>query len=82
MLLLATVLTILWTLYGYPYGLAHQGALYARTVLTVNIALPLLLAALLWRNRSRPRYGRAFTYHWVLWAWISTYAFAHLGELP
>lgn len=77
-----TALAIIWTLYGYRHGAAHQGALYARTIVAINIAMPLLLTVLFQRNRRSPSYGRAFAYQWLLWAWIGSYAFAYLGELP
>jgi hypothetical protein len=80
-LILAAVLSIIWTLVGYRYGATHQGALYARVVMTINIAVPLFLTILFWKNRSRPKYVRAFTYQWLLWALIGVYAFAYLGEL-
>jgi hypothetical protein len=78
----ATILSLVATAYGFRYGLQYEGAAYAWTVLAINIMTPLLLSCLLWINRRTPRYAVCFAYHWLLCAWIGSYAFAYLGELP
>lgn len=42
----------------------------------VNTAVPVGLAIAYFRNRTRPSWWITFALHWILFAWIGSYAFA------
>ncbi len=80
--LVLVVISLAWTISGYSYARDWQGVGYARLVIAINVSGPLILAAILWRNRVRQRRPLAFAFHWLLFAWFGSYAFAYMGELP
>lgn len=80
--LLLSVLSLAWTIAGYPYARDFQGLGYARLVTAINVSTPLLLAGILRRNRLSQRWSLAFAFHWLVFAWLGSYAFAYMGETP
>lgn len=77
-----TALSLGWTAWGFSDAARWQGTTYAWTVASVNFAMPLSLASLLRWTRAAPRWGGSFAFHWLLFAWLGSYAFAYLGETP
>jgi hypothetical protein len=63
-------------------GLQYQGLNHTAALLMVN----LLWLGLLWWSTVRaskgPSFVRNLLTHWILFAWLSWYAFPYLGELP
>jgi hypothetical protein len=78
------VLTAVWFIVGWRFGLRYQGAWYAYFACAVNSAWIAALAALLWQCRRKKRISFAsnLLVHWVLFAWLAWWAFPNLGELP
>lgn len=77
-----TALSLAWTAWGFSDAAQWQGTTYAWTVAGLNIVVPLSLACLLRWTRAAPRWGVSFAFHWLLFAWLGSYAFAYLGETP
>jgi hypothetical protein len=83
LLALATVLSLVWFVFSWNYGLEYQGALHTYVVCIVNIAW----VGFLWVMFTRTwKVGSSFKtnlfLHWMLFAWLAWYAFPYLGELP
>jgi hypothetical protein len=79
---LAVGLSVPWFVLGWKFGLQYQGADYVRRVCGLNalwitaVGLTFLLS---WKRS--PNFGASLVLHWVLFAWLSWYAFPYLGEL-
>jgi hypothetical protein len=83
LLALATVLSIVWFVSGWNYGLEYQGAQFTHVVCIVNFTW----IAFLWVIFTRPwKVGSSFKtnlfLHWMLFAWLAWGAFPYLDELP
>jgi hypothetical protein len=83
LLALATVLSVVWFVSGWEYGLKYQGPRYTYVVCFVNTAW----IGFLWVIFTRAwKVGSSFKtnlfLHWMLFAWLTWYAFPYLGELP
>lgn len=83
LLAVATVLSVIWFVTGWKYGLRYQGARYVYEVCAANIAGLSLLAIVFSRyGKSKPSFGLNLALHWLLFVWLAWYAFPYLGELP
>src|SRR5712692_694824 len=79
----AVLLTVIWFLGGWKFGLQYQGARFIYSVCAINMLWILFLAFFLFRARKRiPSFARSLALHWLLFAWLAWYAFPYLGELP
>ncbi len=77
------LLTIVWFMGGWKFGLQYQGTRFTYLVCAINALWILFLAAFLIRARKRnPSFPKNLALHWLLFAWLSWYAFPYLGELP
>jgi len=67
---------------GWRHGLEDQGSRYTLTTALISLAFAAIIAGMLilWRRRFSPRRGLAVNF--FLFAWVFTYAFPYLGELP
>jgi hypothetical protein len=74
-------LSILHNVVGISYGLRYQGKVYTVIVTSVNFALILIIASLLIHSRRAPSFAKSLFFHWLLFAWLLSYAFPYLGEL-
>lgn len=77
------VLSVIWFLGSWGYGLQYQGHRYTYAISVVNAlwasALSIMFLAA-WRRKSS--YWISLAAHWMLFAWLGWYAFPYLGELP
>jgi hypothetical protein len=79
----ATVLSVIWFVGGWKYGLQFQGAHYTYAVCFANIAWLVFLWAMFGRSWKRESsFKTNLLLHWILFAWLAWYAFPYLGELP
>lgn len=79
----AAVLSIMYFVSSWKWGLEYQGANFTHSVCIINIVWVAFLGFTLAMNRRRaPSYGFNLFLHWVLFAWLAWYAFPYLGELP
>jgi hypothetical protein len=83
LLAIATILSVVWFVIGWTYGLQYQGPRYVYEVCVLNIAgLGFLTAAFFRCWKREPSFRLNLALHWLLFVWLSWYAFPYLGELP
>ena len=77
------VLTIIWFVESWNFGLQYQGARFTYVTCAFNGILAAAIGALLvvFRKTS-PSFRKALAIHWLLFAWLAWCAFPYLGELP
>jgi hypothetical protein len=80
---IAAVLSTVWFVAGWSYGLEYQGARHVWAVCVINIAWLLSLGVLFGRTwKAQASFGTNLFLHWLLFAWLAWFAFPYLGELP
>jgi hypothetical protein len=83
LLAILIVLSIIYFISGWQFGLQYQGLRYTRTVLIVNLGWAAVLVFAFVRTWQKEASFRASLFvHWMLFAWLAWYAFSYLGELP
>ena len=83
LLLVATVLSVIWFVSGWNYGLKYQGARYTHMIFNLNVAWIGCLGVLFTRaSRVGTSFKTNLFLHWMLFAWLAWFAFPYLGELP
>jgi len=83
LLAVATVLSVIWFVMGWKYGLQYQGAGYVYKVCVANVAWVAFLGGVFARYREgETSFKLNLALHWLLFAWLAWYAFPYLGELP
>jgi hypothetical protein len=79
----ATVLSVVYFVASWKWGLQYQGIRYTHIVCIVNIGWAAFLGLIFARSWNRPPSFRFNLFlHWMLFAWLAWYAFPYLGELP
>jgi hypothetical protein len=78
----ATALGVVWFIGGWKYGLKYEGPHYTYAVCAINLLWIAVLAGMLLGIRKKSSYAFNLAFHWMLFAWLSWYAFPYLGELP
>jgi hypothetical protein len=77
------VLSIVWFVGGWKWGLQYQGTRHVRFVCIANIAWLVFLGFAFAIGRKRvASFKRSLFLHWILFCWLAWYAFPYLGELP
>lgn len=80
---IATVMSVIWFIVGWNYGLQYQSPTYTHYICVLNIAwIAGIGALLLLRQKRNPSFASNLVFHLVLFAWLGWYAFPYLGELP
>jgi len=82
LLVLGTLLSALWYLSGWSYGLKYEGANYTLGCLMLSITLFVASAIALWLATSSPSFLKAILSQTLIFLWLGTYAFPWLGETP
>jgi hypothetical protein len=83
LLAVTTMLSVIWFVGDWKYGLQYHGAQYTYGICVANIAWLVLLGAMFGRNWKRESSFKSnLLLHWILFAWLGWYAFPYLGELP
>jgi hypothetical protein len=82
LLAVLTVLTAVYFVGSWNYGLKYQGRRFTYSICALNAGwLVLLWTAFILRGNT-PSFVRNLALHWLLFAWLGWYAFPYLGELP
>jgi hypothetical protein len=76
------LLSILFFVAGWEFGVKYQGATYVTWSLGFTVAGAVVLILLLEWNRRVPRWATSALFHFVLFGWLCTYAMPYLGEMP
>jgi hypothetical protein len=83
LLAVLTALSGMWFVGGWKLGLQYQDARYTRLVCAVNcVWVASLWAMFIYNWRRAPSFRANLLLHWIMFAWLSWYAFPYLGELP
>ena len=83
LLIAASGLSVPWFLATWSFAVGYHGARYTQYVCAINSAwLVALWAFLLSVWRRGQSFKANLIFHWVLFTWLSWYAFPYLGELP
>jgi hypothetical protein len=82
LLAVLTVLTAVYFVGSWNYGLEYQGRRFTYYICALNAGgLVFLWTAFMVRGNT-PSFVRNLILHWLLFAWLGWYAFPYLGELP
>jgi hypothetical protein len=82
LLAIATLLSPLWFLGGWKNGIIVQGSLYNFLVLGINVVWITVLWFMFARNwKTEPDFKVNLFLHWLLFLWLSWYAFPFFGEM-
>jgi hypothetical protein len=80
---IATVLSTIWFVGSWKYGLQYQGRTYTYLICALNAAwLSGLGVFLFLRRKYDPSFASNLAFHLLFFAWLGWYAFPYLGELP
>ena len=82
LLVTAAVLSLLWFVAGWRYGLEYEGSQFTYTCAAISAALALTAAILAVIAARTKNYYVNVLAHATLFYWSSSYAFPYLGELP
>lgn len=80
LLIVVTFLSVVWFALGWKDGIAIQGAAYCNPVLLVNIGCVAFLHLTFAYSRKTSSFGINLLCHWILFLWLSWYAFPFFGE--
>jgi hypothetical protein len=78
---LLIVLSVVFNVSSFSYGLKYQGELHTYLMYTYNALLLLGLSLVLWRNTKNPSIYSCVGFGVLLFAWLGWVAFPWLGEL-
>lgn len=79
----AIVLSAVWFFGSWSYGRQYQGRRYTDVILIANLIWIVVIAIIaLSRWKKMPSLPASIFLHWMLFAWLSWYAFPYLGETP
>jgi len=76
------LLSAVWFAAGWQLGLQYEGATFTWGTLVLSVLLSLGALGLGMSCRRRASFPRNLVAHWLLFAWVVTYAFPYLGETP
>ena len=76
------VLSVVWFVLGWSYGLQFEGTSFTFATAAISAGFAVTIAFLAWRNPRSTSFERSLSVHWLLFAWVVTYAFPYLGETP
>ncbi|MGO9243797.1 MAG: hypothetical protein ACLPT4_06305 [Verrucomicrobiia bacterium] len=76
------VASIVWFVGGWRYGLKYESLTYNISTALFSAVLAVCTGVLILRTRKSPSFTLSLLTHFVLFAWLITYAFPYLGELP
>lgn len=82
LLMLLTVLTIVDFIIEWRDGVVYQGARFTYGVCAANVIWLVVLWIAFVRGFRRSSFFNNLLAHWLLFAWLASFAFPYLGELP
>ncbi|HKR61537.1 MAG TPA: hypothetical protein VJS64_17755 [Pyrinomonadaceae bacterium] len=82
LLLILTCLSIFQNIISLPYGKKYQGEFHTIVVTAMNFSLIIALMIIGAWARRKPSFPLNLGFHWLMFAWVVSYAFPYLGELP
>jgi hypothetical protein len=83
LLICSILLSILYFVASWRWGLQYEGPYYTHTVCLLNAAWILILGAMFyWSRKKTPTFAYNLIVHGLFFVWLAWYAFPQLGELP
>jgi len=82
LLTVLTVLSILFFVASWNYGIKYQGPQFTYGTCVVNVGWLLVLWVVFVQAWRKPAFAKNLLAHWLFFAWLGWYAFPYLGELP
>jgi hypothetical protein len=83
LLAIATLLSVIWFVMGWKFGLQYQGTRYVYEVSAANVfGIAFLATGFSWSRKWEGSFTLNLALHWLLFVWLAWYAFPYLGELP
>jgi len=82
LLAISVVASIVWFVGSWRYGLKYEGLTYSISTALLSVILAVLTGVLILQSRKSPSFAINLLVHFVLFAWLTTYAFPFFGELP
>jgi hypothetical protein len=80
---LASLLSVVYFVEGWKFGVQYQGIRYVQTMSLANVLSVILLGAVFFRaRRAKTSFWNNLFTQWLLFAWLAWFAFPTLGELP
>ena len=76
------LLSLVWFRGGWDYGLKSQDFHYTLTTAIGSFVFAAAIAAILASRERADRFAWSLAANFLLFAWLQTYAFPYLGELP
>ncbi len=76
------LLSLVWFRGGWDYGLKYQDFHYTLTTAIGSFVFAAAIAAILASRERADRFAWSLAANFLLFAWLLTYAFPYLGELP
>lgn len=78
---LVLLLSLVWFGMSLDYGIRYQGGAYVAIAFGLNLLIAATIGVFFVRGRNSPSFRCSLISHWLLVAWIVSFAFPYLGEL-
>jgi len=75
-------LSVAWFVVGWSYGVKYEGIAFTLGSALLSAALCVATGVLLQRAWRQASFLGSLVLHWLLFAWMLTFAFPYLGETP
>jgi hypothetical protein len=82
LVVVAGVWSVAGFIIGWDFGVRYQGRAYTLICLLVSACMLTVSAIMLRRARMHPSFNLSLISHTIAFAWLGSYAFPYLGELP
>jgi hypothetical protein len=82
LLVIAGVWSVAAFVMGWEFGVRYQGRAYTVICLLINACMLAVSAILLRRAHAHPSFNLSLISHTIAFAWLGSYAFPYLGQLP
>jgi hypothetical protein len=82
LLIVTLLLSAVWLVLGYRYGIEYQGTAYVAGVTAISIGFWAALIVFAFIARRRPNTRHNLGFHITMFGWFAWYVFPYLGELP
>ena len=76
------ILSLLFYISFFSYGNQFQGRTHTLSLAIINFFFCSIILLVGLRSRRKPSFTANLLFHWLLFAWVSSYAFPFFGESP
>ena len=79
--LILIILSLVFNVHGYEYGIKYQGLLHTFVMYSYNISFLVALMLIFKSNKTNPTLNNCLGFNVILFSWLGWSAFPWLGEL-